>query len=292
MNNKKVLITGSGGFVGKNLYKEIKQEFDILGVGKTESEFVDEVVDLSDEKSVLKILNSFNPDIIVHLAALSNVEKCELDNNLADKNNVYPIKNIVQWVESNNKRLVYMSSDYVFAGTKGGYSEKDLENPVQYYGKTKLVGEKIVSSLKNFIILRPTVIYGWDPDGMNFFMQLYRNQKNGKVMNVPTDQFSNPVSVVDLCLLIKKILNSDAGILGKFMATGNETFSRYEFALNICDYMGWDSALINPVTTDFLKQVAKRPLNNSTMNNLVQEKFDFHFNNLKENIKIINNQIK
>lgn len=289
MNNKRILITGSGGFVGKRLYKDLKQEFDILGIGKTKNEFVDEVVDLSNEELTFKILNSFNPDVIVHLAALSNVEKCESDNHLADKNNIYPVKKIVQWTEANDKRLLYVSSDYVFEGTKGGYSEKDLENPVQYYGKTKLAGEKIVSSLKNYVILRPTVIYGWDPDGMNFFMQLYRNQKDGKTMNVPVDQISNPVSVYDFCALIKKILNDD--VIGKFVATGNEAFSRYEFALNICDCMGWDSTLINPVKTEFLNQVAKRPLNNSTVNNLVVKKFKFSFNDLKENIKIIKDQI-
>lgn len=289
MNKKKVLITGSGGFVGKNLYKILKEDFDVFGVSKTKNEFVDEVFDISDEELFDKILNSFNPDVIVHLAAVSNVEKCETDIFLADKNNVLPVKKIVQWIGDKDIRLVYVSSDYVFDGVKGDFTEKDVENPIQYYGKTKLMGEKIVSSLKSYVILRPTVIYGWDPDGMNFFMQLYRNQKAGKTMNVPADQISNPVSVLDFCALIKKILTND--IVGKFIATGNQKFSRYDFALNICNYMGWNKNLITSVNTELLNQIAKRPLNNSTINKFIVEKVDFKFNSLKESIETIKHQM-
>lgn len=289
MSKKKVLITGSGGFVGKNLYKILREDFDVFGISLTKNEFVDEVCDISEEGLIEKSLDNFNPDVVVHLAALSNVEKCEVDTQLADRHNILPLVKIAKWIDKKNKKLIFVSSDYVFDGTKGNFTEQDRENPIQYYGKTKLMGEKLVSSLTNYVILRPTVIYGWDPDGMNFFMQMYRNQKEGKAMNVPVDQISNPVSVSDFCLLIKKILNSD--ISGKFIATGNERFNRYEFALSICNYMGWDHEFINPLKTEMLNQIAKRPLNNSTRNELVVTRFDFHFRNLKENMSLIKDQI-
>lgn len=281
---KKILITGSGGFVGKNLYKILKKShnFYVFGVGKTKKDYVDRVIDVSDEKMLTEVLNEFNPDQIVHLAALSNVEKCEIERGLADRQNILPVKILSKWAQKNDKKIIFISTDYVFDGVKGNFDENDPENPIQYYGKTKLIGEKIVSALKKYIILRPTVIYGWDPEGMNFFMQIYRNQKDRKEMKVPSDQISNPTYILDLCELIKKALNSE--VSGKFIATGNESMSRYDFAIKICKFMGWDKDLIIPVDTKSLGQVARRPLINSTISKAVCEKFQFKFSNF-ENIR-------
>jgi dTDP-4-dehydrorhamnose reductase len=287
--NKKVFITGSGGFVGKDLYLMLKPDFEIFGVDIVDNEFVDEVVDISDKTALNKVLGNFQPDVIVHLAALSNVEKCETERELTDKRNILPIKTLTAWAAENNKKIIFISSDYVYDGGKGGFDENDEVNPVQYYGQTKVEGEKIVSTLKDYIILRPTVIYGWDPSGMNFFMQLYRNIKDGKTMRVVTDQISNPTFVLDLCRLIKKAIMSN--VVGKFVSTGNEIFGRYDFAVKICEFFGWDKNLLVPVDTVSLGQVAKRPLNCSTINKLAVEKFDFNFNNLEHNLEIIRGQI-
>lgn len=287
--NKKVFITGSGGFVGKNLYALLKPDFEVFGVDIVNNEFVDEVADISDEIALNRVLNNFQPDVIVHLAALSNVEKCEMEKELTDKRNILPVKTLSVWASENEKKIIFISSDYVYDGVKGGFDENDETNPVQYYGQTKVEGEKIISTLKNYVILRPTVIYGWDMDGMNFFMQLYRNIIDGKTMRVATDQISNPTFVLDLCRLIKKIITSDA--VGKFVATGNETFGRYDFAIKICDFFGWDKNLIAPVDTVSLGQVAKRPMNCSTINKSAVEKFDFNFNSLEHNLEIIRDQI-
>ncbi|MDD2757956.1 MAG: SDR family oxidoreductase [Patescibacteria group bacterium] len=287
--SKKILITGSGGFVGKNLYSILKPDFEICGIDIVKNEFVDKVIDVSDRAALKNILDGFQPDVIVHLAALSNVEKCEMEKELADKCNVLPTKILAAWSAHHDKKIIYISSDYVYDGKKGGYDENDAVNPAQYYGETKVEGEKIVSALKNYIIFRPTVIYGWDPDGMNFFMQLYRNMKDGKAMRIMTDQISNPTFVLDLCRLIKKAIASD--VVGKFVATGNEIFGRYDFAVKICDYFGWDKNLLVPVGTKSLGQIAKRPMNCSTINKLAVEKFDFNFNNLEHNLAIIRGQM-
>ena len=108
-------------------------------------------------------------------------------------------------------------------------------------------------------------------------------------MLAPTDQISNPTFVLDLCGLIKKMLNSD--VAGKFIATGNEALSRYDFAVKICDYMRWNKNLIIPVETKSLGQIAKRPFNNSTHNKKATESFDFVFSPLKKNLELIKSQI-
>ncbi|MEI7498643.1 MAG: SDR family oxidoreductase [Candidatus Falkowbacteria bacterium] len=282
---KKILITGSGGFVGKNLYQMLQSDYDILGVGKTKKEYVDEGCDITDSEKLIGILNRFSPEVIVHLAALSNVERCEIEQDFAYEQNVKPAKILVDWADLNNARIVYVSTDYVYDGVKGNFTELDPENPIQHYGRTKLEAEKIISKLSNHLVLRPTVIYGWDQVGMNFFMQLYRNQKEGRIMKVPMDQISNPTYVQDFCRLVKTALESD--LVGVFIATGPESMSRYEFALKICAQMNFNSSLVIPVDTKSLGQIALRPLNNSTSSKKVCDLLQFHFSNL-ENINLSN----
>jgi dTDP-4-dehydrorhamnose reductase len=288
---KKILITGSGGFVGKNLYKILEKDknFRVLGIGKTKKEYVDQVVDISDDKMLIQVLKEFNPDEIVHSAALSNVEKCETEMDLANKQNILPTKILTEWAEKNDKKIIYISTDYVYDGVNGNFDENDEERPIQYYGQTKLISEKIIATLKRYIIFRPTVVYGWDEVGMNFFMQLHRNQKIGKEMKVPIDQISNPISVLDFSNLIKNALFSD--VVGKFVSTGNEAMSRYDFAIRICEFMNWNKTLITPIETKLFGQVAKRPLNNSTVNHKVAIFFNINFKSLEHNLDIIKNEI-
>ena len=289
--NKNIFITGSGGFVGKNLYKLAKENLlDVFGVDLSEKQCVDEIVDLTDEIKLRKVLNKIKPAFIVHAAALSNVEKCEDEKDLAYKNNVLPTKILADWAKENNATMVFLSSDYVYDGVKGNFTEEDPINPIQYYGLTKLKSEEIVSQLKKHIILRSTVIYGWDPDGMNFFMQLFRNQKEKKEMKIPIDQVNNPTHVGDLCELIIKIIKTP-GKYGTFVSTGPESMNRYEFGLRLCEYMDWDKTLLKPVETKLFGQIAKRPLNNSTSSGKVCKLFGITFNDLKKNLKIIKNQI-
>ena len=287
--SKKILITGSGGFVGKNLCQLLKTDFNIMGIDRNVNEFVDKIVDISDVDLLTNVLNQFNPDEIIHLAALSNVEQCEAAPELARRCNILPTETLVAWADKNNKRVIFISSDYVFDGGKGNFNEDDQENPIQYYGKTKLEDERLVSTLKNYVILRPTVIYGWDPGGMNFFMQLFRNKQTGKKIKVATDQISNPTFVLDLCALIGKVLHSN--LSGKYITTGNVALSRYDFSLKICEYMGWNSDFIIPVKTSLLGQIAKRPLNNSTCNDRVVENFGGIFGDLEKNLDMIKLQI-
>lgn len=289
--NKRIVITGSGGFVGKNLYQLLKYNYLVLGIDKVDKPFVDKVLYLSERKRIKKTLDFFKPDTIIHLAGLVNADICEKERKLAYKSNVLSTKNLTNWARRNNARIIYISSDYVYDGVKGNYTEEDTENPLQYYGQIKLECEKIVSTLEKYIILRPTVIYDWDLEGVNFFMQLYRCQMNKEKKRVPIDQISNPTFGLDLCNLIKKIIEKPNPPNGKYIATGEESFGRYEFAVKIFDFMGWDKNLLIPVKTSELEQIAKRPLNNSTSSKKVCKTFDFNFNNLNYNLGLIKKYI-
>jgi dTDP-4-dehydrorhamnose reductase len=280
----KIIITGSGGFIGSYLYRLLSEAgFMVYGIDKNIKPTVNEVVDLTKSSDLLNILNSQKPDVVIHLAAHSNVEMCESDYLLSFNSNVLPTALITNWAWHSGARVIFISSDYVFSGNKGNYCEEDVEQPVQNYGVTKLMGEKIVSTLSNSVILRPTVVYGWDLDGMNFFMQLYRCQLEKKEKIIPIDQISNPTYVGDLCELIKKLIKSPS-VSGTYLATGNESFNRYEFAKHICEKMNWDKKMLKLVKTESLGKIAKRPLNNSTNSSKICNILEYSFSSLDDSL--------
>jgi len=285
--SKKILITGSGGLVGSYTYALLKEQgYTVLGIGKTQKDCVDIVCDISDADALTGILNHYVPDQVIHLAALSYVEKCEQEHDMADAHNIVPTRVLVEWCRAHDARMIFASTDYVYDGTTGNFDEQDEPRPLQYYGETKLRGEQMVASLTKYVIARPTVIYGWDEDGMNFFMQLYRNVKEGRRMNVPVDQISNPTSVIDFAHVLQKIVEQE-DVSGTFVTTGSESFSRYAFAQKIARAMSWSTDILQPVETKDLGQVAVRPLNNSTNNALVCDTFGVSFRSLEENLQDI-----
>jgi dTDP-4-dehydrorhamnose reductase len=286
MGNK-ILITGSGGFLGKNLYRVLGSTETVFGIDRLFSRAsVNEAVDLSDAKQCYEALNKIHPSVIVHCAAYSNVDGAEANKEEVNKNNIAPVEILTKWADQNRAKFVFISTDYVYDGGKGNFTEIDPVNPLQYYGYTKVLGERMVSALKDYVILRPTVIYGFDKKGKNFFMQVMDNFMSGVHMVVPTDQISNPTSVIDLSFLIKRII-AKPEINGTFVATGPEAISRYDLALRICDFFSWNNNFIIPKTTAEIGRLAKRPLNNSTNSAKIRAAYDFNFRTLEENLKEI-----
>jgi dTDP-4-dehydrorhamnose reductase len=287
MDRERILITGSGGFIGSNLYRVLKEKsFDVFGVDIKSNETVDYVCDISDRKQIEDYLEQIKPNKIVHFSAFSNVEKCETEKDYAYKSNVIATKNLCDYCRRHNCMVVYISTDYVFDGVDGNYSESSPTNPIQYYGVTKLEGEKLVAKLKRFIILRPTVVFGWDPMGMNFFMQVMRKLKAGQELYVPDDQISNPTYVLDLCQAITRIIALPPGN-GIFLSTGPVAYSRFNFAKIIAKEFSLNEKLIIPKKTSEMSQIAKRPLNNSTNSSLLYGSIGYTFESLSDNFRSI-----
>lgn len=255
----KVLITGSAGFLGKHLYKKLKARYEVAGIDRNESEWVDREVDLTDKKAVKNAVEEIKPDIIIHAAALSNVEYCETRREEARTINVDGTDSLVDSIRGTSVKFIFISSDYVYDGVRGNFTEESQPNPISWYGQNKLDAERIVQTLPRHIILRPAVIFGWDPGGKNFFMQLYENQRNKTIMRVPTDQISNPTYIELLEEIICQSIGKD--ISGIFIATGPESMGRYDLAIAVADAFNFDKKRIVPVKTEEFGQIARRPLN-------------------------------
>ncbi len=284
-DNMKILITGSAGFVGKFLFNYLKSENQVYGISRRSSDTTTHPFDISNQ-DISKILNEIALDVIIHSAALTNVDYCEEHQDEAEKTNVFGTENLVKWCKVNDKKMIYISTDYVYAGETNNYDEDSETNPVNYYGKTKLEAENLVKTLHNWAILRPTVIFGYDKLGTNFLMQMLNIKEPKKICD---DQISNPTDVNVLCEYVKRVIEKD--VKGIFVATGPETLDRYEFAMLIADVFGLDKNLILKVKTSDLNQKGKRPLNNGTNSSKIRKILGYNCPTLKESLEKIKSRL-
>lgn len=280
-----ILITGSAGFLGKNVFNYLKNKHKVYGVSRRPSDTTTHQHDLTLQ-DVLPLMDKINPDIIIHTAALTGVDFCETHRDEVWKSNVGATGNLVQWCKKNNKKMIYISTDYVYPGLTNNYTEESATDPINVYGKTKLEAENLVISLKNWAILRPTVIFGYDAGGNNFLMQMLSLKEKRKI---PYDQVSNPTDVNVLCEYINRVI--DSNISGTYIATGLETIDRYKFAMLIAKVFELDKDFLQRVSTAELNQIAKRPLNNGTDSSRLRTLLNYEPPTLEESLIAIKNQI-
>ena len=258
---KKILIIGASGLIGNYIYRFLKYKSDVKVLGTRFSNEQDlELVflDILNKLSISNIINNFNPDIVIVPASLPNVEYCEEHPEESREVNIKGIKNIINIINS-NVLFVYFSSDYIFDGVFGPYSEEDKPNPINEYGKQKLEIENYIKeNLYNYLIIRTTVVYGWESKGKNFILGLINKLNSGEEINIPYDQINNATFAGDIALAIYKLIIS--GRIGIFNVAGDCLLSRFEFAIIATKILGLNSDKIKAFLTKDLGQKAKRPL--------------------------------
>jgi len=258
---KRVLIIGASGFIGQAIYAEFKKDDRFLTCGTYLNNEIEELelMDMTSKESIEGIFRKIAPQIVLIAASLTNVEYCEINREKAREINVLGVKNIVDVCKMYDSRVIYISTDYVFDGENGPYTEEDLTSPLNFYGQTKLEAENEVRmKVKDYLIVRTTVVYGWSLESKNFIMQLINNLSGSITMRVPVDQIGSPTYAPNLAIMIKEAADKD--ITGVLNITGDDIIDRYGFAIKAAEYLGLNSSLIVPVETKCLGQIAKRPL--------------------------------
>ena len=260
---KKVLITGASGLLGRKLVKVLSEGYEVIPTHNTHAVHPDSIrMDIVDRNEVARVLSAVKPELVVHAAAETNVDKCETNRELAWSVNAEGTRNIALACGKIGARLVYISTDYVFDGEKGLYGEKDGANPVNYYGVTKLEGEGFVRELcEDFIIARTSVLYGWHPSRANFATWVIDSLRNGKRISVVEDQHNSPTLADHLAEMIQMILKVPGSEI--YHTAGGERISRYSFALKIAEAFNLNKALILPAKVADLAWAAKRPRDSS-----------------------------
>jgi len=216
--------------------------------------------DITNRSEVKKIIQSFCPDFIVNAAAYTNVDTSESERELAWKTNVKAVEYISEAARAIDAHIIHFSTDYIFDGKNGPYSENAVPNPLGYYGRTKLASENALKiSGAYYTVLRTNVLYGTAPNSRPDFVKwVVQSLKNKNQIRIVTDQINNPTFIDDLVQAISKVI--EFGKTGTFNIGGREFLSRYDFTIMIADYFKLDKSLITSIHTEELKQAARRPL--------------------------------
>jgi dTDP-4-dehydrorhamnose reductase len=262
----KLLITGASGLYGSKLaqlalikgievYSSDIQSLSVFG------NFVK--LDISGKEAVEEAFKTIKPDVVVHAATLTDVDKCETNKELAWKINVEGTKNIVDAAQTAGSFLIYISTDYVFGGEKGNYKETDKPDPINYYGTTKLKAEEIVQTQQEYFIGRPSVIYGSTPAAgkVNFALWLIESLRKGERVKIVTDQYNTPTLNTNLAEMTLEVI--ERRLTGIYHTCGATRVSRMEFAQQIADAFDLDKGLIDSVLSSQFTWPAKRPMDSS-----------------------------
>lgn len=269
MSKKKILITGSNGLLGQNLVQLILDETNhhLLSTSKGENRIISRTdidyqnLDITDFDQLHQLVNEFRPDAIINTAAMTNVDACESQKKECWLLNVIAVENLVKVCEEFNVHLVHLSTDFVFDGENGPYSENDQPNPLSYYGQSKWESEKVVinSGLENWSIARTIIVYGVveNMSRSNVVLWAKGALEKGEAINVVDDQFRSPTYAMDLAKGCLSIVEKEA--TGIFHLSGKNIMSVIELVYRVADYYGLDKSIINPIKSSVLNQAAKRP---------------------------------
>ncbi|PZR25613.1 MAG: dTDP-4-dehydrorhamnose reductase [Citrobacter freundii] len=265
-----ILVTGANGFVGHYLVKKLLQHHTVVATGKGESRlpfnagnFVYEQMDFTDPFAVHDVFEKYRPDIVVHAGAMGKPDECEEQQWQAYIVNVEGTVTLLTNAAEYDSFFVYVSTDFVFSGEKGDYTEEDPAGPVNYYGKTKQEAEEAVREYEaDWAIVRTVLVYGQPLSGRSNILTIVKDKlEKNESYNVVDDQLRTPTYVEDLAEGIVKIIDQRA--TGIFHLSGKDKLTPYQMARETAAYLGLDQELIKRVTAADFSQPAKRPANTS-----------------------------
>lgn len=294
---KKILIIGSNGLLGQKISGLflLSKYYQTLNASIEDKSYINNAeyiqLDITKREDVFKVVDSFEPDVIINTAAITNVDYCETNREVAWRVNVKGVENLVYAARLSGSKIIHFSTDYVFDGKKGPYSEDDTPNPISYYGRTKLASENVLkTSGIQFTIIRTMILFGIAKNVKeNFALWVYKNLSDSKPINVVTDQFGNPTLVDDLALAVLRIVEYDKN--GLYHIAGKDILSRYQFAIAIADKFKLDKKLIKPIKTNILNQPAPRPLKSGLITLKAEVELGVKMSDLKQSLKIFERQL-
>ena len=263
LNSKKILITGSNGLLGQVLRLILEKHGFIViatGLGPDRLQHHNHVykeLDITSLEQCAYVINKYKPSVIVNSAAMTNVDECERSKKKCLAVNSSSIDNFIPYVIKYKIHLIQISTDFVFNGFSGGYTENDSCDPVNTYGISKLSAEKKIKNHLGelYTIIRTSLIYG--PGENNFLAWARTKLETGDILNVVHDQYRTPTYVKDLALVISKIIKLEK--YGIYHISSGEKLSIFDIVCNIALCLRLDLSKINKINSRELNQIASRP---------------------------------
>lgn len=299
MNSSNILITGSNGLVGQHIgiqLSNLKIPFLATSKGKNKIQHFESnyhSLDITKSEEIKNLFSLFKPKVVIHCAAMSQVDDCEQNADKCFETNVQGTKNLLETASIYKSKFIFLSTDFVFDGTKNFLNELNHTNPISVYGTSKLLAENLVKNYKyHWIIARTALVYGFADSKArsNILTWVYSNLQKNKSINVVNDQFRTPTYVTDLAMFcINAAQNSKAK--GLFHVSGNEGFTVFEFAQLIAKNFNLNQNLILPIASNSLNQIGKRPLLTGFSINKAQKQLGFLPTKVSEALKYLSNKV-
>ncbi len=298
---KKILVTGSNGLVGQKLTDLIlsQSDFYLIATSKGENRHPNQTgyiyinLDICNVENVRQVLKKHRPTTVIHTAAMTNVDACERDQLVCRNLNVDAVRNLAVICREINCQLIHLSTDFIFDGEDGPYTELDKPNPLSFYGQTKLEAEQLlIASSCHWVILRTIIVYGIvkDLSRKNIVLWAKETLERGDSIQIVNDQWRMPTLAEDLAACCLLAIKQHAQ--GVYNASGKDMMSMVELVEQVADFWHLDKSLIHPISSSNLAQAAKRPKRtgfvlDKSMNNLGYRPHSF-----KEGLAILDNQLQ
>ena len=265
---KKILITGANGLLGQKLVGLLTQqpEVNLIATARGANRlpqaegYLYRPMDITNHQAVMDVIRDTQPDVVIHTAAMTDVDKCEQQKDDCWAQNVQAVESLVEACSEVGAFLLHVSTDFIFDGTAGPYDETAEGNPISFYGWSKYAAEKVVmNSNLRWAIARTVLVYGiaHDMTRSNIILWVKKSLEDGKNIKVVTDQWRSPTLAEDLamgCFLI-----ADQQAEGIFNISGKEVLTPYDMAIKTADYFKLDKSLIAQADASTFTQVARRP---------------------------------
>ncbi|HLK29340.1 MAG TPA: SDR family oxidoreductase [Puia sp.] len=290
---KKLLITGSNGFIAGSVIAHAKNDWEVHGIAR--SALPDDygnvhyhLLDLLDAEGLTNLFNKVKPDVVIHAAAIANIDFCEKNKSIAEDINVGVTNTIAQLCKEADIKMIHCSTDTVFDGIKGYYTEDDLPNPVNFYAETKIRSEEIVlkASSKN-VVARLALVMGLlsREKGNSFLFDLIEKLKKNEEVKFAENEIRTPVDVVTLgAALVELAGNHFSGIIH---LSGNTRINRFEMAKEIATALEFSPQLIIPTNSNTIPDRAPRPNDASMINAKAKQILKTPMRSLQEGLALV-----
>jgi dTDP-4-dehydrorhamnose reductase len=265
----KILVTGANGLLGQYLVKQLlEKDYQVIATGRGDcrlpfepsNRYRYQPLDITDASAVYRFMHSERPDIVIHSAAMTQVDDCELNPEQCERINVHATSQLLVDAETYSQHFIYVSTDFVFSGEKGDYTEDDEPNPVSYYGFTKMQAEALVQTSDiPWTIVRTCLVYGNVLQGTrsNIINWVKSSLEQGKQIRVVADQVRTPTYVEDLARGVVMVAAQRA--TGIYHIAGKDVLTPYTMALQTASLLGLDETKIEKVDASTFTQPGRRP---------------------------------
>lgn len=293
---KTILVTGSNGLLGQTLIALLAstQNIRLIATSKGQNRFPETEgyeyveMDISVPKLVKEVVEEFAPDVIIHTAAITNVDICHTNRDECWEMNVTAVETLLYVCELHDIHFVHLSTDFVFDGQNGPYMEDDLPSPISFYGNSKYEAEeRIRKSGCRWAILRTILVYGVTANmsRSNIVLWVKSALERGESIKVVNDQWRTPTLVQDLAIACGLV--AEKGATGIFHIGGKDMLSVYDVAVKVAEFWKLDKSLIKPVLTASLNQSALRPPKTGLMLNKAIDELGYNPRSFNEGLEIV-----